>query len=113
GRETVQADGSHHQLDDAWRAAQSGHHQWLAQTPHRHGFRHPGAGYRASDQAAQADAEDDEEGRRQRRHDQDDARYERYVPRWWDAQVLTCAANRAVSGKGFLIRLLHLLVAAA
>ena len=35
---------------------------------YRHGLRHPGAGYRAVDQAAQADAEDDEEGHRQGRH---------------------------------------------
>lgn len=78
--ETVQADGGDHQLDDARRTARSGNDQRLAQAPHRPWLRYPGAGRRPADQAAQADAEDDEEGHRQGRHGQDDARHGQYVP---------------------------------
>lgn len=81
GREAVQADGSHHQLDDASRAPRPGPDQRLAQAPYLSGVGHSGSGYRASDQAAQTDAEDDEEVLRQGRNGENDARHGWNAPR--------------------------------
>ena len=59
-------------------ASQPGSHQWLAQASHLHGLRYPGAGPQSSAQAAQADGQDDEEGRQERWHAEDDAWHVRH-----------------------------------
>ena len=73
GRRPVQTDGRDHRFDDAARTALSRRDQRFAQAPHREGQRHPDSGHQPTAEAAQADAEDDEEGHQEGRHGQDDA----------------------------------------
>ena len=72
-RRHVHQDGGDHRFHDLARTAFPGCDQRFPQAAHCPRQRHSGAGCQSRAQAAQADAEDDEEGHPQGRHAEDDA----------------------------------------